>query len=102
MSFDLLSCLSALDLIQGLPKLKFEKDLVCAPCHLGKMIAASHPHVKQVMTDHSGELLHMDTIGLSHVRSAGGKWYVHVIVNDFLRYSWVFSIEAKDEVFSHF
>ena len=32
MNFNLLSCLSALDLIRGLLKLKFEKNLVCAYC----------------------------------------------------------------------
>ena len=43
LSFDLLARLSSLDLIRGLPKLKFEKDLVCHPCRRGKMVAASHP-----------------------------------------------------------
>ena len=100
MSFDLLSRLSALDLIRGLPKLKFEKDLVCAPCRHGKMIAASHTPVNQVMTSHPGELLHMDTVGPARVRSVGGKWYVLVIVDDFSRYSWVFFLESKEEVFS--
>ena len=69
----------------------FEKDLVCHPCRHGKMIAASHPPVNQVMTAHHGELLHMDTVGPSRVMSVGGKWYVLVIVDDFSRYSWVFS-----------
>ena len=32
LSFNLLARLSALDLIRGLPHLKFEKDLVCHPC----------------------------------------------------------------------
>ena len=32
LSFELLSRLSALDLVRGLPRLRFEKDLVCAPC----------------------------------------------------------------------
>lgn len=41
----------------------------------------------------------MDTVGLAHVRSAGGKWYVLVVVNDFSRYSWVFFLESKEEVF---
>jgi transposase InsO family protein len=31
-----------------------------------------------------------------------GKWYVLVIVNDYSRYSWVFFLESKDEVFEHF
>jgi hypothetical protein len=32
LSFDLVSRLSGLDLVRGLPRLKFEKDLVCALC----------------------------------------------------------------------
>jgi transposase InsO family protein len=32
----------------------------------------------------------------------GGKWYVLVIVDDYSRYSWVFFLESKDEVFEHF
>jgi transposase InsO family protein len=82
--------------------LKFESDLVCAPCRYGKMIAASHSPVNTVMTKHPGQLLHMDTVGPSRVRSMGGKWYVLVIVDDYSRYSWVFFLESKDGVFEHF
>jgi transposase InsO family protein len=82
--------------------LKFESDLVCAPCHHCKIIAASHSSVNTVMTEHTGQLLHMDTVGPSRVCSMGGKWYVLVIVGDYSRYSWVFFLESKDEVFEHF
>jgi transposase InsO family protein len=82
--------------------LKFESDLVCAPCHHGKMIAASHSPINTVMTEHPLQLLHMDTVDPSWVRSMGGKWYVLVIVDDYSRYSWVFFLESKDEVFEHF
>jgi hypothetical protein len=82
--------------------LKFESDLVCAPCHHGKMIAASHSTVNTMMTEHLGQLLHMDTVGPSRVRSMGGKWYVLVIVDDYSRYSWVFFLESKHEVLEHF
>jgi len=99
LSFDLLSCLSSLGLVRGLPKLKFEKDLVCALCHHGKMVDVSHPPVNQVMTDHPAELLHMDTVGLAWMRSVGGKWYVLVTVDNFSHYSWVYFRETKDEVF---
>jgi transposase InsO family protein len=85
-----------------LPLLKFESDLVCALCRHGKMIAASHSPVNTVMTECPGQLLHMDTVGPSWVRSMGGKWYVFVIVDDYSRYSWVFFLESKDEVFEHF
>jgi hypothetical protein len=101
LSFDLLARLSLLDLIRGLPKLKFEKDLVCHPCRHGKMVAASHPPMNQVMTQEPGEQLHMGTVSPARVRSEGRKWYVLVIVNDISRYSWVFSMEGKDEAFLH-
>jgi hypothetical protein len=82
--------------------LKFESDLVCAPCRHGKMIDASHSPVNTVMTERPRQLLDMDTISLSRVRSMGGKWYVLVIVDDYYRYSWVFFLESKDEVFENF
>jgi hypothetical protein len=101
LSFDLLCRLTSLDLIQGLPKLKFEKDLVCHPCRHGKMIATSHSPVTKVMTSHPGELLHMDIVGPARVCSFGGKWYVLMVVNDFSSYSWVFFMMVKDEAFTH-
>jgi hypothetical protein len=53
--------------------LKFESDLVCAPCRHGKMIAASHSLNNTMMTKRTGQLLHMDTVGPSRVRSMGGE-----------------------------
>ncbi|WVZ50236.1 LOW QUALITY PROTEIN: hypothetical protein U9M48_001510, partial [Paspalum notatum var. saurae] len=97
LSFDLLVRLSSMGLIRGLPKLKAEKDLVCHPCRHGKMVAASHAPVSQVMTTYLGELLHMDTVGPARV--ASWEWYVLVIVDDFSRFSWVFFMEFKDEAF---
>jgi hypothetical protein len=102
MSFDLLCRLSGLGILRGLSLLKFESDLVCAPCRHGKMIAAFHSPVNTVMTEHPGQLLHIDTIGPSRVRSMRGKWYVLVIVDDYSRYSCVFFLESKDQVFEHF
>jgi hypothetical protein len=102
LSFDLLCRLNGLGLLRGLPLLKFESNLVCAPCHHGKMIVASHSPVNTMMTKHPGQLLHMDTIGPSRVHSMGGKWYVLIIVDDYSHYSWVFFLESKDEVFEHF
>ncbi|WVZ71040.1 hypothetical protein U9M48_019666 [Paspalum notatum var. saurae] len=99
LSFDLLVRLNSMGLIRGLPKLRAEKDLVCHPCRHGKMVAASHIPVSQVMTSYPGELLHMDTVGPARVASVSGKWYVLVVVDDFSRFSWVFFMESKDEAF---
>jgi hypothetical protein len=82
--------------------LKFESDFVRAPCRHGKMIAASYSPVNTVMTEHPGQLLHMETVGPSRVRSMGGKWCVLVIVDNYSHYYWVFFLESKDQVFEHF
>jgi hypothetical protein len=85
LSFDLLSRLSKLNLVRGLPRLRFEKELVCALCRHAKMVASSHPPLTDVMNERPCELLHMDLIGPACVRSAGGKWYVLVVVDDYSR-----------------
>jgi hypothetical protein len=82
--------------------LKFESNLVCAICRHGKMIAASHSPFNIVMTKQPRQLLHMDIVGPSWVHIMGVKWYVLVIVDDSSRYSWIFFMESKDEVFKHF
>jgi hypothetical protein len=82
--------------------LKFESNLICAPCRHGKMIAAYHSSVNIVMIEQPGQLLYMDTIGLSRVCSMGGKWYIIAIVDDYSHYSWFFFLKSKDEVFEHF
>jgi hypothetical protein len=102
LSFDLLCQLSGLGLLQGLPLLKFESNLICSSCHHGKMITASHSPINTMMTEQPGQLLHMVTVGPSRIRFMGGKWYVLVIVDDYSHYSWVFFLESKDEVFEHF
>jgi hypothetical protein len=54
LSFDLLCQLSVLGLLRGLPFLKFESNLVCSPCHHGKMIAASQSPINTMMTEQLG------------------------------------------------
>jgi hypothetical protein len=88
LSFDLLSRLSKLNLVRGFPRLRLEKELVCAPCRHAKMVASSHPPLTDVTTERPCELLHMDLVGPARVRSAGGKWYVLVVVDDYSRYAW--------------
>jgi hypothetical protein len=67
LSFDLLSHLSGLDLVRGLPKLIYQKDLVCAQCRQGKLVAASHLPLTSVMTERPCELFHMDLVGPARV-----------------------------------
>jgi hypothetical protein len=47
------------------------------------MTVASHFLVNTMMTEQPEQLLHMDTVGPSRVRSVGSKWYVLVIEDDY-------------------
>jgi hypothetical protein len=99
LSFDILPHLSKLNLVRGLPQLSLEKELVCVPCRHAKMVDPSHSPLTDVMTERPCELLHMDLVGPARVRSAGGKWYVLVVVDDYSLYAWVFFLEEKGETF---
>jgi hypothetical protein len=48
-----------------------------------------------VMTERPCKLFHMDLVGPARVCSAGGKWYVFVIVDDYSLYAWVFILADK-------
>jgi hypothetical protein len=54
------------------------------------------------MTEHPRQLLYMDIVSPSQVRSMSGMWYVLVIIDDYSQYCWVFFLESKDEIFGHF
>jgi transposase InsO family protein len=99
LSFDLLSRLSKLNLVQGVPRSSFEKELVCALCRHAMMVASSHSALTDVMTERLCELLHIDLVVPTRVRSTGGMWYVLVVVDDYSRYAWVFFLEEKGETF---
>jgi hypothetical protein len=44
------------------------------------MVASSHPPLTNAMTERPCELLHMDLVGPTRVRSVDMKWYVLVVV----------------------
>jgi hypothetical protein len=67
LSFDLLSRLSKLNLVRGLPRLRLEKELFCAPCRHTKKVASSHAPLTDVIIERPCELLHMDLVGPARV-----------------------------------
>nr|GEY41044.1 ribonuclease H-like domain-containing protein [Tanacetum cinerariifolium] len=85
------------NLVQGLPKMKFEKDHVCSACEQGK-IHRKHQKFKTAFASNKPlYLLHMDLCGPMRVQSINGKRYVLVVVDDYSRYTWVFFLHSKDE-----
>nr|GEV73821.1 hypothetical protein [Tanacetum cinerariifolium] len=93
------SCLLARLLLRnlGLPKMKFEKDHLCSACEQGKIHRKHHKSKMAFALNQLLYLLHMDLCGLMRVESINGKRYVLVVVDDFLRYTWVFFLHSKDE-----
>ncbi|GKB70816.1 retrovirus-related pol polyprotein from transposon TNT 1-94 [Tanacetum coccineum] len=95
LNFGTINDLTRLDLVDGLPKFKYEKDFVLL-VKGEKARKLSSP--KLVPSDHSKlELLHMDLCGPMRVASINGKKYILVIVDDFSRYTWVYFLRSKDE-----
>nr|GEU31819.1 hypothetical protein [Tanacetum cinerariifolium] len=84
-------------LVRGLRKLKYQKDHLCFACALGK----SKKHTdKQKAKDSIQEklyLVRMDLCGPMWIKSINEKKYILVIVNDYLRFTWVKFLRLKDE-----
>ncbi|GJZ09159.1 integrase, catalytic region, zinc finger, CCHC-type containing protein [Tanacetum coccineum] len=84
-------------LVQGLPKLKFEKDHLCSACAMGKSKKKPHKPKSEDTNQEKLYLLHMDLCGPMRVASVNGKKYILVIVDDYSRFTWVKFLRSKDE-----
>ncbi|GJS36103.1 integrase, catalytic region, zinc finger, CCHC-type containing protein [Tanacetum coccineum] len=97
LNFGTINDLTRLNLVDGLPKFKSEKDHLCSACERGKSKKASHPP-KLVPNDHSKlELLHMDLCEPMRGATINRKKYILVTIADYSRYIWVYFLHSKDE-----
>nr|GEV72524.1 hypothetical protein [Tanacetum cinerariifolium] len=85
------------NLVQGLPKMKFEKDHLCSACEQGKIHRKHHKSKTAFASNKPLYLLHMDLCGPMRVQSINGKRFVLVVVDDYSRYTCVFFLHSKDE-----
>nr|GEW65560.1 hypothetical protein [Tanacetum cinerariifolium] len=74
--------------VEGLPKMKFEKDHLCFACEQGKIHRKHHKSKTDFASNKPLYLLHMDLCGPMHVESINRKRYVLVVVDDYSRYTW--------------
>nr|GFA86155.1 hypothetical protein [Tanacetum cinerariifolium] len=86
------------DLLTGLPKMKFEKYHFCSACEQGKIHRKHHKSKTAFASNKPLYLLHMDLCGPMRVESINGRRYVLVVVDDYSWYTWVFFLHSKDEV----
>nr|GEW02532.1 copia protein [Tanacetum cinerariifolium] len=89
--------LTRLDLVDGVPKFKYEKDHLCSGCERGKSKKASHPP-KLVSSDNSKlELLHMDLCSPMRVALISGKNTIEPknIKEAMVDHSWIESMQDE-------
>nr|GEU64845.1 hypothetical protein [Tanacetum cinerariifolium] len=97
LNFGAINHLSIQGLVQGLPKIKFEKDHLCSSCAMGKSKKKSHKPKSKDTNQEKLYLLHMDLCGPMRVKSVNGKKYILVIVDDYSRFTWAKCLRSKDE-----
>ncbi|GJR89652.1 retrovirus-related pol polyprotein from transposon TNT 1-94 [Tanacetum coccineum] len=97
LNFGAINHLARHGLVQGLFKLKFEKDRMCFACAMGKGKKKSYKPKSEDTNQEKLNLLHMDLCGPINVASFNEKKYILVIVDDYSRFTWVKCLRSKDE-----
>ncbi|GKE49958.1 retrovirus-related pol polyprotein from transposon TNT 1-94, partial [Tanacetum coccineum] len=97
LNFGAITHLAIHGLVQGLPKLKFEKDHLCSACAMRKSKKKPHKPKSEDTNQEKLYLLHMDLCGPMSVASVNGKKYILVIIDDYSRFTWVKCLRSKDE-----
>nr|GEW49134.1 retrovirus-related Pol polyprotein from transposon TNT 1-94 [Tanacetum cinerariifolium] len=83
--------------VQGLAKMKLEKDHLGSACKQGKIHRRHHKSKMAFALNKPLYLLHMDLYGPMRVESINRKLYVLIVVDDYSRYTWVLFLHSKDE-----
>nr|GEV43417.1 hypothetical protein [Tanacetum cinerariifolium] len=83
------------NLVQGLLKMKFEKDHLCSVCEQGKIHRKHHKSKTAFASNQPFYLLHMDLCGPMRTESINRKRYVLVVVDDYSWYTW---LKAKRDI----
>nr|GEV72608.1 hypothetical protein [Tanacetum cinerariifolium] len=97
LNFATINELAKQGLVQGLPKLKYEKDHLCYACPLGKSKKRTHKPKSEDFIQEKLYLLHMDLCSPMRIESINGMKYVLVIVDDYSQFTWVKFLRSKDE-----
>lgn len=73
----------------------------CRSCHLTKGIQFKHLPIRRQQTSHPLQLVHSDVCTTAEPDLFGNKYFV-TFTDDFTRFSYVYLMRAKSEVFSRF
>ena len=100
-SYKHLSILSKHESVLGIPKLRKVSNVMCRPCQLGKQMKAKHPSTHTSAKSRPLKLLHLDLMDPTRTESLGGKRYIMVVVDNFIRYTWVIFLRSKSDAPKH-
>jgi hypothetical protein len=89
------------DLVKVLKDI-FEKDKLCSSCQASKQVENTHHKKSMMSTSKAFELLQMDLFGPTQYTSINENKYSFMIVDDYTRYTWVFFLIDKSDVFVTF
>jgi transposase InsO family protein len=89
------------NMVEGIPMLKNEK-VACDGCALGKLHKDEFPSNIDKKKRDVLDLLHIDVCGPMQTRSLGGAFYFLLFIDDCMRYTWVYFLRRKGDVFEYF
>ena len=78
-NFHALDKLVRLNLVSGLPHIKFENDHRCSTCEVGKIKRATHKTKSDMSYTKPLQLLNVDLCGPIFVQSLSGKKYIMLL-----------------------
>jgi hypothetical protein len=87
--------------VLGLPKFSGRKAQICEACQLGKQHRLPFPNERN-QSRNKLDLIHSDVVGPTQNVSLGGSRYFVSFIDDFMRHTWIYLIERKNEVFNCF
>ena len=88
-------------MVEGLPVIKNE-HLQCSACALGKHHRNEFPVYQVKRQTGLLELIHIDLCGPMQTIYLGGASYFLAFIDDRSRYTWVYFIRRKGDVFEYF
>jgi transposase InsO family protein len=89
------------EMVEGLPMFKSE-HVECEGCALGKQHREDFPMHIDKRKQEILELVHTDVCGPMQTRSLGGAYYFLIFIDDITRYTWVYFMRNKSDVFEYF
>ena len=97
LKFSILNELVKKNLMRGLPKAQFAPDGLYDSCQKAKQRRISFKGRTEFSISEPYHLLQTDLFGPVNIMSITKKRYSLLIVDDFIRYTWVYFLHKKDD-----